>query len=605
VVKDTGANPVAGICVQVSGKDTGNGTTTGADGTYSIDALPTGAYTVQFTAGCGSTGSYAGQYYNGQTNVASATPVNLTAGQPTSGIDATMQPGATIAGVVTNAAGQKLSKVCVSVVPAYNVFDSFGGAVGYTTDGAYSVRNLTPGQYTVGFNCGSSHGLARQWFKAKAVPGSADAVSAQAGVVTSGISATLRRSGTITGRVTSKAGSPLSGICVTATRQGIPFGLLADTIAEPSAQTGHSGTYRMSGLPAGAWDVNFASCGPAPYGSQWYRGKAGFSAATPVTVTGGATKPGINAVLAPGGSISGRTTGSAGQSLGGVCVEAQDATTGSGSLGISKATGRYTITNLSTGSYQITFLPCFGQKPTPASFTRAALVRVVAPKAVTGINGRLGRSGGISGTVLGGPGATPQAGVCVVAVPVNPNGSFTEGISRAGGKYRIDGLGAGEYQLYFDDPFCFDPDTVAGGAPQWYNDQPTQATASDVKVTAGAVTSGVGATLGKDGVISGTVTNQSSASVAGECVTAYPVSPVPDPLYDETIQPATGVTASDGSYAIIGLLPGQYQVQFTTGCGDSGYQSQWWNGASSASTATTITVGTGATITGKNATLHS
>jgi hypothetical protein len=508
--------------------------------------------------------------------------------------------------VVTNAAGKKLSNVCVSVVPAYNVFVSFGGAVAYTAaDGAYSVPNLTPGLYDVAFNCGSSHGLARQWFKSKAVLGSADAVSARPDVVTSGISATLRRSGTITGRVTSKAGSPLEAICVTAIRQGIPFGEFADTLAEPSAATDHSGMYRLTGLQAGAWDVQFASCSGAPYGSQWYRGKVGFSSATPVNVAGGATKPGINAVLAPGGSISGRTTGSAGQALQGVCVEAQDAATGSAGLGISKVTGQYTITNLSTGSYQITFLPCFGRKPVPASFTRAALVRVVAPKAVTGINGRLGRSGAISGTVLGGPGATPQAGVCVVAVPVNPNGSYSEGISSTGGKYRIDGLGAGEYQLYFGDPFCFDPDTVADNAPQWYNDQPTRATATDVKVAAGAVTSGVGATLGKDGEISGTVTNQSSAAVAGECVTAYPVSPVPDPLYNESIQPATGVTASDGSYAIIGLLPGRYQVQFTIGCGDSGYQSQWWDGVSSAGTATTITVGTGGTFTDVNATLHS
>jgi hypothetical protein len=49
--------------------------------------------------------------------------------------------------------------------------------------------------------------------------------------------------------------------------------------------------------------------------------------------------------------------------------------------------------------------------------------------------------------------------------------------------------------------------------------------------------------------------------------------------------------------------PGQYKIEFSTGCGDTGFRTQWWGQASSASSAKVITVGY-ATIGGVDATLH-
>jgi hypothetical protein len=65
-----------------------------------------------------------------------------------------------------------------------------------------------------------------------------------------------------------------------------------------------------------------------------------------------------------------------------------------------------------------------------------------------------------------------------------------------------------------------------------------------------------------------------------------------------------GVTGSDGSYSLVDLMPGKYTVEFSTGCGDSGFTTQWWNDASSASSATVVTVPATATVTAIDATLQ-
>jgi hypothetical protein len=44
-------------------------------------------------------------------------------------------------------------------------------------------------------------------------------------------------------------------------------------------------------------------------------------------------------------------------------------------------------------------------------------------------------------------------------------------------------------------------------------------------------------------------------------------------------------------------------VKFSTGCGDTGFKTQWWQNASSAATATIITVNPGTPVPGIDAAL--
>jgi hypothetical protein len=345
--------------------------------------------------------------------------------------------------------------------------------------------------------------------------------------------------------------------------------------------------------------IQYVDCRHDAYGSRWYKQKASPQSGTPVTVTPGGSTTGINETLAPGGSISGVVRDNSGMPIR-ACVEAFDATTQSDGFAVADSTGHYTITGLSTGSYQLTFTPCARKSPLAES-VRPALVAVKAPAAVTGINRKFGVAGSISGTVRDSAGKL-QAGVCVAAVPADPGNGIAAAVTGPQGTYQMRALGAGTYHVYLGDAFCGSGSSGHVFAPQWFKGQQSQGTATDVTVTAGATTTDISARLAGGGTISGTVTHQSQP-VAGECVSAVPVNATPDPLFDMTLNPVIGVTASDGSYSLVDLLPGQYHVEFSIGCGASGFATQWWQQASSEQTATTITVSANGTVTGIDASL--
>ena len=111
-VRAPNGSRLAGICVYAG--DTGNtyfggSATTVANGSYSVRELPSGSFTVHFTAangpGAGCTGgvnqNYLPQWYSGVSTAGSATPVPVTAGDKTRSIDAVLQRGAKIVGTIS------------------------------------------------------------------------------------------------------------------------------------------------------------------------------------------------------------------------------------------------------------------------------------------------------------------------------------------------------------------------------------------------------------------------------------------------------------------------------------------------------------------------
>jgi Carboxypeptidase regulatory-like domain len=601
VVTDSHGDPIAGICVQFQGHRSFGGTRTRSDGTYSVNALRSGPYKIQFTGGCGNSGSYAPQFYRGATNVAAATQIHLTAGKTTRRINASMRPGATIAGLVTDVAGNRLNDVCISIVPLASLPAGFDFRnLTFASRGAYAAENLAPGMYAVNFGCFYAGGrLAAQWFMGQPGPGSANLVSAPPGVVTSGIDATLQQNASITGTVTNRSGKPLAGICVEARAAG-SSGAEYFFYGQTFTTTRKNGTYSLSRVAPGTYVIQYVDCRHQTYGSRWYKQEASPQSGTPVTVTPGGTASGIDEKLAPGGSISGVVKTSSGTPVR-ACVEAFDTTTESDRYVLADRTGHYTIPGLSTGSYQIAFYPCEPSKTPLAEAMLPTPVAVKAPAAVTGINGKLGPPGSISGAVRDQAGKL-QAGVCVAAVPTDPGNGIAAGETGPQGTYKIGELGAGTYHVYVGDAFCGDSSSGHVFAPQWFKGQQSQATATDVTVTAGNTTTDISARLGEGGTITGAVTHQGQP-VAGECVTAVPVNPTPDPLFDLTLNPVVAVTTSSGSYSLVDLLPGQYHVKFSIGCGDSGFATQWWQHVASEQSATTIGVPTNGKVTGIDANL--
>jgi hypothetical protein len=251
--------------------------------------------------------------------------------------------------------------------------------------------------------------------------------------------------------------------------------------------------------------------------------------------------------------------------------------------------GRFAFTHLPEGRYVLTVRQCVR-----ASSLAPAEVRLTLGfnQKRTGVTVVLRRSATITGTVHATAGAA--AGICAEAIPVRATVLPASGgvaITGPGGRYAITGLAAGRYRLLFT-PDC--PAGAAPAAPAWYGGPAARV------ITLGSRSTRAGAdgVLAADGGVSGAVTGRGSGPLAGVCVTAIPASPT-----TSLGGAVTGITTSGGRYAIGDLAPGRYRVRFASGCGVSGWRTQWWQGMSAPAVASTVTVTPGLVTNGINATM--
>ena len=580
------AQPLPGICVY-----DGNGdfAVSGKNGIYKIDQLPSERTTVDFNGGCGNIGSYAPQYYDNQVAQEGARVVTVTAGRVTSGISAAMLPGGTIAGRVTDSAGQPVSRVCIAIVPP-GYLSAFGLDLGGNTwtnaKGSYEVANLAPGDYAVAFfsGClGPSNAAVAQWFKGQQADATAGLVDASAGADVSGIDAMVGRAGAIAGTVTNASGRLIDFDCVTAIkrRTGQPSGF--------QSLMG-SGTYTVSSLAPGRYTVIASDCylgsnlGPAIYRRE-------------VTVRAGMTTKKVALTLQPGGSVDGRiVTASNGKPVPDACVEAIPVRATAASLtfagaALTGSTGMYKITGLHAGSYRIEIDPsCAGPAVNLQPVTLPHPVRLARAKVTAGVNAALHAGGSIAGLVTA-PGAGDEPGACVEAYQL-PGGLAAATTADAHGKYVVTGLVPGSYKVQFGDPSCSDSPPDLG--TEWYNGTAGRGSATVITVTAGRTASSINGSLPADGTITGSVTGSSAAPLTGACVSAVPVTKG---------EMAVFTVSADGTYTLADLLPGRYRVEFQAGCGQAGVKTQWWQGATSGAAATIIAIKPGVTVSGIDAVL--
>ncbi len=125
----------------------------------------------------------------------------------------------------------------------------------------------------------------------------------------------------------------------------------------------------------------------------------------------------------------------------------------------------------------------------------------------------------------------------------------------------VKGLATGRYQLEFTP--CTKKITGLAGA-----DKP-----GAVRVAAPHAVTGVDFRLQLAGQVTGTVLGGTSPLVN---VCAIFVSAPSNGFF------GSDFTGPQGHYRAAHLAPGKYKVEFSAGCGDSGFASQWWAGARSA-----------------------
>lgn len=531
---------------------------TAPDGSYEITGLAAGSYRVVFSPPMSS--GYAWEYFDNTQEYFSATLVSVTAGATTPDINASLELGGAISGVVTGPDGvTPLEGVMVSAGP-YGGMGSVGAPT--AADGTYWITGLMGGSYRVYFSAPTSY--VSEYYTNTTDYSSATPVSVVAGATTPGINASLELGGTISGVVTGPDGvTPLGGVSVYASPFSGPGG-------GGSATTLADGSYQITGLPAGSYRVQFSPPIGSSYMSEFYDNTTDYSSATPVSVVAGATIPGINASLALGATISGTVTGgSPVVPVNGATVEIYELIGpgfwgSSGQTATTQPDGTYELGGLAAGTYRIRFSApglAFEFYDDAFSAGNAADI-VVAPGAtVGGIDAVLAPGASISGSVTGPDGTTPVDGAYVEAF-VETGGSWVSVASASAqtdGSYTLDSLPAGNYRVYFNGAW---PSPYIA---EWYDNAPDPNLADTVVVSAGVPVTGINASLALGGTISGTVTDAAGGTPLGY---AYVYA------YDDLGFPVgLAYTGFDGTYSVAGLPTGNYRVEF----GYPGYAIEYYN----------------------------
>jgi hypothetical protein len=315
---------------------------TDMEGKYALTALATGEYLLQFYT---YSGNYLPEWYDNKPDMDSADPVSVTDGITTPDINAALEPGGAITGLITaEDTASPLSEVTVGV------YDSQGYYVtsGYPdSTGVYTITGLATGSYFVQFDpYGSSADYIGEYYDNKPDLDSADPVAVTEGNVTTGIDAALALGGSINGQVTTQEGGlPLEGVYANI------YDSQMDYIDYASSDA--AGNYSVRGLLSGTYYISFEPSGSGPsaeYIPEYYDDQPSFSSADPVAVTAPDPTNGIDAALALGGKITGQVTAQdSGLPLPNVSVNVYDTNGEYVDYDYTDANGVYTITQLAQG----------------------------------------------------------------------------------------------------------------------------------------------------------------------------------------------------------------------------------------------------------------
>jgi uncharacterized surface anchored protein len=478
------------------------------------------------------------------------------------------EPGS-ISGAVTDASTTPVAGAYIGV---YDISGNWAGMAVTDASGSYTVGGLPPGYYKAAFAKAS---YAAEWWNGQPDFASANWVVVTAGADTPGVDATLSLPGSISGTVTEQAtGDPVAGTYI-----GV-----YDTAGKwaGTAVTDTSGDYTVGNLGPGAYKVAFAKM---PYAIEWWNGQPTFGSADAVAVTAATDTPGVDATLDMGGSISGTVTDeSTGSPLAGVEVSTFSLM-GWGFVGSAStdASGNYTVAGLAAGNYRVRFYA----PPDAAEwwdgqpdFGSADPVTVTAATDTPGVDATLDMGGSISGTVTEASAGNPLTDAHINVYDASgylAGGTMTD----ASGHYMLGGLAAGDYRVAF---------WAASYAVEWWNGQPTFASADPVAVTVGVDTPGVDAVL-VGGSLSGTVTEQA---------TGNPLTGVYIGVYDTSGNWAGGTTTNSlGTYTLGNLLGGYYKVVFSK----ASYAIEWWDQQPAFGSADLVTVVAGGNTPGVDASL--
>lgn len=530
-----GGSPLLGIRVLLYDTATGlyvKAGITSPDGRYSVTGLNAGAYKVFF--GVEAISDYYGQWYANQTSYGAATPVTVTAGAITSGIDAVLQPLAddafepnnsheTATSITTGTlyehliytpgtggpdcfrvyvdesrAGQVLGiQLQVTSGPPFDppagwsrdldfiVYDSGGHLLSLCLSTDFAEETWLPciqaGWYYIDLV------YCTTWFETRGT-----GCWAEYSLYTVLDTAAALGIGTITGQVTDSLGNGLDLIPVQA--EPVPASR-ADPF--PWVMTGPGGQFCIGARPGGYTLAINAQGVPAFYETanylaEYYDNQPQRSTASLLSVNAGGGISGLHIMLGEGCGISGLLTDPSGSPMSArsATVRVLDSHGALFGSTLSEADGTYRLTGIPPGIYFIYFT---GRNNHASEYYQHKPSRGVAdPLPLTagsitgGIDHQFTLAAGITGTVTSDTG-TPLSGIPVELYDTGGNLIRTVPAASAG-TFNLNRLPAGEAKLRFDG-------SAQGYRSSWYNNQDSFASATVLVSTAGTVLAGIAGSL--------------------------------------------------------------------------------------------------------------
>jgi fibronectin type 3 domain-containing protein len=560
-----GSGPIA-ACVTIYYGFANNWSQCTSNGEYTVSGLAAGTYRVYAS---GNDGLHLGEYYDGQSNFATATAVTVASTPVT--VDISLPLSGTISGVVVDEGGNPAEGAPVFACSGF--FSCASGVVG--ADGTYVLGGLTTGSYTVAFGGDGGPWVLEYYDNSPTAPGTPVAVTT--GIATIAINATLASTaGMVTGVVTSaSSGSAVSGAVVNATPVGQQW---------PTAQvvTNATGAYVFEDLGAGDYHLGVTANG---YVSEYFDGvavDAPASSRTVVPVVAGATTPGTNFTVVPEASISGRVFAGSPPPSGANYYCAYLTRVGGGDAVSDCAPfgSTYRFGKLAAGDYNLRFSASayieefWNDQPTLAT----ASVITLGTSANFTANATLTRRPMISGVVAASDTGSPlpyaqilvstPSGSAVASTRANASGQYSAFVSP--GTYVVSAYGGTYPQLY---------------ASKYWNNAATLASATPVSVGVGSDATSVDFVLDRLPVLTGTITDSATgAPIVNTTVYVYTAA---GSFY------ASGSTNWDGAYSVP-LAAGEYKVQFSgfVSWPTSAfiYAEEWHDNQPTSSTATTLSI---------------
>jgi len=277
------------------------------DGNYVIRGLPTGTDVyLRFDGNC-SGGNYIQEWYDGQYDCNNAQSV---AGI-TSGVNATLDAGASISGIVKDANGDTITDVQISVhAHGTTPNSSSRGTYASQTDGTYTISGLAPGTYKIQANNNWAPGYVSKYYNNKTSDDTANEVVLASGQGIAGIDFNLEEDSPISGTIYQSDGiTPITGTEIRVeVLQGDPC---HDHEWVTSTHTNSSnGTYTISGLHPGNYVLRTDNLNQSNYVNDWYseNGSSYYCDDAGVVTVGAGGKSDIDFQLDLGATISGTVT---------------------------------------------------------------------------------------------------------------------------------------------------------------------------------------------------------------------------------------------------------------------------------------------------------